>query len=159
MSAPLYELAPVYAELLRAAEDGEDVETALAQITEAIERKADSIGCVLAQLEADAETIWAEEKRLAGRRRALESARERLRDYVRAEMDAHGITRIKTARFTLSVRDNPPSIVIVDEAQVPDQYVRITRVPDKTAIKRALEQDGEVVPGTRIERGRSLQIR
>ena len=48
---------------------------------------------------------------------------------------------------TLSIRDGVAKVVIVDEAQIPDDFMRIRKEPNKTAIKDALISGMQEVPG------------
>jgi uncharacterized protein YacL (UPF0231 family) len=47
---------------------------------------------------------------------------------------------------------------IVDDLLVPDKFIKVTRSPMKTEIKKALES-GEEVPGARLIENRSLRTR
>ena len=66
----LYELAPAYAYLIDALDDDDsgDGHAHLDALSDAIDAKAAGIAHVLAQLDAEAEALRAEEKRLAARR-------------------------------------------------------------------------------------------
>lgn len=156
----LYELTGEYAALQGIAEDGEDVNDALAMLTDALEVKAERIGALLRNFSADQDALRAEEKRLAARRKALENAEEDVRDYIRRCMEQAGMTRLKCAAFsfTLSARD---SLQVVDEAAVPAEYVR-TKVEtsiDKKAALDAFKKHGECVPGTAVVTNNVLTIR
>ena len=48
---------------------------------------------------------------------------------------------------TLSIRDGVAKVVIVDEAQIPDDFMRIRKEPNKSAIKDALTSGMQEVPG------------
>ncbi len=158
MSA-LYQLAAEYSRLLETAEDGEDIGAALDAISDAIEVKVDRIACVLASLEGDETAAREEAKRLLKRATAVEANRERLRDYLRTQMDLHGVAKMRTPRFTISVSDGPERVEIEDESAVPETFVRTKREIDRRAVLEAFKADGECVPGTRISRGRTLRIR
>lgn len=155
----LYEIAPAYHALRDAAEDGEDVATALATIEDELERKVESIAHIDRGLDAEAEAIRAEEQRLAKRRRALESNRERLREYVRVQMIEHGVQKVKTPTTSFAIVEGPPRVEVENEAAVPDFYTRTRREVDKAAILAAHKDDGEIVPGTRVVRDWQLRIR
>lgn len=55
--------------------------------------------------------------------------------------------------YRIRVKRNPPSCVVLDEAQIPEQYIKVktTYAPDKAAIKGAI-QGGEAVPGAELVR-------
>jgi hypothetical protein len=65
--------------------------------------KVESAIVVIQNLEGDAETLKAEEKRLAERRRSLEGNSERLRGIVASVLDRVFKSKIKTLKFTASV--------------------------------------------------------
>lgn len=150
--AKLYELTGEYAELQDRAECGEDVSAALAALDGKLEAKAESIAAVLRNLSADQEALRAEEKRLAARRKAKENAEESLREYVRSQMVAAGITRIKCAAFSFALQ-NYEHVRVDDVDALPAEFRRTVPEavePDKKAILAAWKRDGEVVPGATV---------
>ena len=158
----LYELAPAYAYLIDALDDDGDASDGHAHLdalSDAIDQKAASIAHVLAQLDAEAEALRAEEKRLAARRQARERRAESLRDYLRMSLDAAGVPKIKTSTHTISVGDGPQRVVVEDEGAIPAEFLRTKIEIDKRAILVAMQSLGECVPGTRVERGRVLRIK
>ena len=160
----LYELAPAYAYLIDALDDDGDMLSSvwlgeLDALSDAIDAKAASIAHVLAQLDAEAEALRAEEKRLAARRQARERRAESLRDYLRMSLDAAGVSKIKSATHTISVGDGPQRVVVEDEGAIPAEFLRTKIEIDKRAILVAMQSLGECVPGTRVERGRVLRIK
>jgi hypothetical protein len=160
LSKPLYELAGAYAELQARAEDGENISSALAELDDALEVKAERVAAVLRGLVADQETLKTEERRLSARRKAVEANEERLRAYVRENMLAAGIKRIKCAAFTLWITERE-QLVITDEDQVPADYKRtVTEVRlDRAALAEAYKRDGELVPGTEVQTQHVLTVR
>lgn len=158
----LYELAPAYAYLIDALDDDGDATDGHAHLdalSDAIDAKAAAIAHVLAQLDAEAEVMRAEEKRLAARRQARERRAESLRDYLRMSLDAAGVPKIKTSTHTISVGDGPQRVVVEDEGAIPAEFLRTKIEIDKRAILVAMQTNGECVPGTRVERGRVLRIK
>ena len=81
----LYELAASIRALIdRADEDGvlaEDVVAALDKLEGELDHKAESVALVVLELEANAEGVDKEMRRLAERRQSLERKAEKLRDY------------------------------------------------------------------------------
>ncbi|MCK6549295.1 siphovirus Gp157 family protein [Myxococcota bacterium] len=154
----LYEIAHQYRALADAADDGEDVADELARCEGDLTAKATAMAAIIRGLRSDAEALREEEKRLAARRRALEANDERIRAYVLEQLDAAGIARVKTPLFTWAVMDGPERVEVEDEAAIPAEYQR-TRVDiDRAAVLAAWKRDGEVVPGTRVVRGRVLRM-
>lgn len=99
----------------------------------------------------------------------IEALEERLGRYVRqkeayraaifAALDAAGQRAWKSPEFTVSITPGRPGVVITDPAAIPDDFVRIKREPDKTAIGAALAS-GADIPGADLRNGApSLVIR
>jgi hypothetical protein len=156
----LYELTGAYRDIQEAAENGEDVSSALAAITDSLEVKAERIACVLRNLAADEEALLAEVTRLDARLNAARAASKRLKDYVRDCMTSVGIERVKAPGFTLYLTTHE-HVEIADLAAVPDEFKR-TKVEvsaDKKAILNAHKREGLCVEGTRIVANKSLVVR
>ena len=159
VSRPLYELAPTYAALLDA-NDGE-IDAQLVELSEAIEQKATNIAFVLSEMKAESAAVSVELQRLEQRRTAIDARHDKLRDYLQRCMESAGITRVKHALFTISLQENPPRVDVLDETQVPPQYVRTktSESVDKRAILDDYKRTGEVPQGCETTRGLSLRIR
>jgi Siphovirus Gp157 len=83
-------------------------------------------------------------KRQAARAKAIQARADRIRDFVLATMQASGIQKINSTRLSLAVRQNPPSVVILDADLVPTEFrlpppEPVAPGPDKKAIKAAIE--------------------
>lgn len=126
-----------------------------------VERTAKIEGCALfvKNLEADAAAIKAEEARLAERRRVIERKAENMRAYIARSMQTFGDPKLETARVALSFRKSE-GLVITDESALPDVFItaKITTVPDKAAIKKAIKA-GQTVPGATLEVRQNLQVK
>lgn len=104
----------------------------------------------------------------AARERA-EAIRNRAARYDRQEeafgklalrlMEAMGERKFSCGEATLSIRQNPPSVVIVDEAALPEWAIRIKREPNKSAIKDRLKAGDEVAGAALSNGGESLSVR
>jgi hypothetical protein len=75
-------------------------------------------------------------------------------------MEEAGIKKLSAPELTASLRRVPPKVVVVDEAQIPADYMILPPPkPDRTLIKRALD-DGYVIPGVTLSNGSvSLTVR
>lgn len=159
----LSELAVQYQDLWSRVEDEtldmDVIEDCLASVEGAIEVKAANIVHFIKALDADADIIKAEEKRLAERRKALENKRDRIKQYLQYQMELAGLDKIKTPTVTLAIQSNPPSVKIVSEEGIPKKYL-IPQAPtvDKKGILAALKA-GEEVVGCELSVGKSLRIR
>lgn len=111
--------------------------------------KLDAYAIVIAQMEMDAEAYDAKASYLKEKMdamRARSSTKRRVVDTLKSRiiqsMRALGMQKAETPnKVSLSVRKAKAPVIIDDESLVPDEFSRITRKPDKTAIAQAL-QDG-----------------
>jgi hypothetical protein len=94
------------------------------------------------------------------RKKSLENAAERLKEYVVQVMEATGTRKIEGVTSTLSLVKNPPSVVV--DGDVPEEYTRVVperREPDKGAIRDAIEAGKPVVNARLVEGAFRLVIR
>lgn len=136
------ELAEDESALLDTLEGATDLDTALVALFESAE--LDKL--LAASLK---ERIGAMQERLA----RLSDREKRKRTIIAETMESAGLKKIEAASVTLSIRPSPAAVVITDEAAIPAEFWRekITKSPDKTAIKDALAK-GEV-PGAHLSNG------
>lgn len=119
-------------------------ETQLDELAEAREQKLLGIAKVVKGLNAESAAIRQEEIRLADRRKAVENKASRLQDYALAHMTEG--EHIKDSQAEIKWQKGRPSVEIVDENAVPNEYMRAKYSPDKTLIGKALK-DGYAVAG------------
>lgn len=60
-----------------------------------------------------------------------------MKGVIMALMNAAGQDKVSLPEATISRRKVAPKAVVMDESALPDEYWRVTRKPDLTAIKRA----------------------
>lgn len=113
---------------------------------------ADRLIAELADAEAMADAIKAQEADLKARRGRYEMRGEAFRRQLLNLLDAMGEKKIERPRATVSRRAGLPSVQITDEASIPSQLCKTTVTPDKAAIKAQLLA-GEAVPGAQIVTG------
>ena len=168
----LYQMTDDYLEagrqLAAMAEAGEIDQQALADtldgIRGALETKAVHVAAYSKHLEYQAQIIDIEMERLRRYRVTLERQADALRDYLHDQMVKAGITKIEAVEgappFRLSIRKNPPRVVIDNEGEIQWEYKRsVTRVEiDKQMIKDAIRA-GRSVPGAHIEQSERVEIR
>lgn len=157
----LYELTGQFKELAVLAESAdEDLAVAVRDTMGAIEAefndKALAVSHVILNLDADAGALDREIERLQERKRLLTNRQNQIREYLRENMEASGISKISCPLFTITLAKGRESVVVDDPDQLPDELMRVkTEVsPDKTAIAAKLKA-GEEIPGARLERGQS----
>jgi hypothetical protein len=153
----LYELSEQYRNLI-ANTDTEDlteqsVKNKLQGITEQLNNKAENIGKLVMEINAESEVIQKEIERLANRKRVAENKAEWLKSYVLTEMLSSGIEKIEGQVLTLSLRKSPPSVTVLDQTLIPEQYFRIipeNKEVNKKAILENFKTTGEILNGTSI---------
>lgn len=104
--------------------------------------------------EALAEAIKAQEDALRVRRERVSMRAEAHKKNLKLILQHAVLQKAERFRATVSIRPGSLSVLIVDEAEIPSQLMRekVTRAPDKAAIKAQIEA-GVEVPGAVIERG------
>lgn len=166
MDIALYELAADFRETADRLSDMDLDEQTLRDTLESIaypvEQKAVQVAAFVRNLEAAAEQIKQAEKQMADRRKAMESRAANVRQYMMDNMRACGFTKIEHPMFKIAIRQNPESVVIEDERQIPVDYMRFPElpppVPDKALMKQAM-QDGHEIPGAKLTRTLRLEIK
>ena len=104
------------------------------------------------EAEANAEAVAERIKALGERKGRYDAQAADYRRHIATLLDAAGMTRWKSAEFTVSLTPGRAGVVITDAAAVPDDFVRIRREPDKTAIGAALAS-GADIPGATMANG------
>ena len=159
----LYELTNAYLNIQELIESDEDYESVLDTIDDAIEIKADGYARVIRNMEAQAAAFKEEEKRLALKRKHCEAAISRLKQNLFESMKSTGKTKFKTDLFTFSIQKNGGKIPVIvdvkDTADLPDELVKITESPDLEAIRKYIEETGDLSYAHFGERGESLRIK
>lgn len=173
----LYEISDQFAqlfdsfdELMEAEEDTEDIEQAWFDTLEGIEGefecKAESVAQYIKELNAEAEAIKAEEKKLSARRKAKENAAIRMKEYLKNCMETMNLKKVETAKAKISIRNNAPSLKIDNETEFimtlessgrRDLLKYAPPEIKKTDIKNLIKS-GEEFKGARLESSQSIII-
>jgi hypothetical protein len=154
MNAPnLTLIEAISAELADYRDDDEAFWTTLDGETDAV----DLIDTFLAGAQDDdalADAIARQIDELAARAKRIEDRARAKRRTLGLILNAAGMKKAERPRGTVSVRPGNLSVRIVAEEDIPSQLMRekITRAPDKAAIKAQIEA-GERVPGAELVRG------
>ena len=162
----LYELTATLRHLLDLAQSGEvdqqtiDETIESMDLTSDIESKIDGYAYVMDELKASNERIRNEEKRLAQRRRVQQNNYDRMRETLLDQMKLLELDRVKTDKYTVSVRQNPVEVVVSDESNIPkDFFIEQRPKVDRKKLKEHLESTGEELEGVELRQEESLQIR
>lgn len=161
MADKLYELTGQFRELTALAEGAdEDMAVALRDTMGAIEaefnEKALAVSHVVLNLDSDVAALDKEVERLTERKRLITNRKRQITEYLRENMEAAGITKIKCPLFTITLAKGREIAVIDNAERLPDDLMRVKTevLPDKVAILAALKA-GSDVPGAHIELGKS----
>lgn len=162
----LYQLKENYNNLVQVLENAEDdnlkemVETALNDVNDSINAKAENVVYFIKNLESDAAAIKEEEKRLSEMRKRKEKQIENLKGYLFDFTKATEGEKIKGGIFTVSIKKNPASVVVDSLEDIPMDYLRVKTVTeaDKTALKKALK-NGEIIDGVHLEQKEVINIK
>ena len=159
----LYDIVGAFPKLIDQEEMSEEDKKELEkELIELLQRKSQNLIGYTRNIELTIEAMKSEEKRISEQRKAMENKLEKFKEYVKECMEQNGFTKIETTLGTLSIAKNPISVEIYDEKQIPDEYKTkvVTVKVDKTAIKKALKETGEIIPGAKIiDNKTSLRIK
>ena len=134
----------------------ESLNECLESIEGAFEDKGSNIVAVVNTLQSDVDAISNEIKRLQDRKKSIVNNQDRLKEYLRYNMEVSGITKINHPLFNITL--GKPSVVadVTDADLLPDEYVKLeTKItPDKVKIKKALKE-GIEIEGAQLSEGKS----
>ena len=139
----LYELTESYLNLQELLENPEVpqalITSALEQVGEELEIKAENIAKLIKTLEVDITGFKEEEKRLSDRRKSLENRVKNLKGYLDGAMKATGKTKFKGKLFSFNIQPNSPGVEVLDEKLIPKKYfVNQAPVLDKKTTNKAV---------------------
>ena len=163
-SLKLYELSNQYLQLAHQLADLDlDAQTVADTIeasglTDEFTAKAQGIEMVCRELTKDVPAIEAEIKRLKALKEHRERVADGLHDYLKFHMSQTGIQKIEAPLFSISLRTNPPSVDVFDEAQVPNEFLVPKYTVSKTLLKEAMAS-GREIPGARMTRTTRIAIK
>ena len=154
----LYELTEMYLNLKDMDIEEEDLNSALENIDDEIETKADNIAKVLRDFDGDIEALKSEEERLAKKRKAIENRQKHLKEYLQNAMLVLDKRKFKTDLFSFNIQRNAPSLKILDESKIPEDYYKIERKLNKNDLKEAVK-NGLFEDAAELVQTESLRIR
>ncbi len=132
----------------------------LDKVEDNFNNKAVNVAMFIRNLEAEESAIAEAKKAMDTREKATKNKRLRLENYLLNQMLLTGTTQIKCPYFVLSIRNNPPSLKVNENAVLPESLLLPPkpREPDKKAIKDLI-QKGMVIEGCSLVNDRSLSIK
>lgn len=122
-------------------------------------RKVDNYCKLIAGLNASAKARKDESKRLAELAGLDQLKADRLKERLKDSLKLRDQSKVKTTLFNLSVcKNSRPSLTIPEVENLPDEFTKLVKEPDKEAIKEALES-GQEIEGCQITIGDHLRIK
>jgi len=167
-SLTLWQLTDQYLQALQVLTSDDDippevVRDTLDSLEGSLVVKAQNVAAYTKMLEDHSDAIGAEIARLAAMQKRVLRHAAKLHDYLRENMIRSGIAKIEATQapfFRLSIKRNPPRVVIDYEDMIPKEFLRTRTVTEvaKDEIKRAI-QAGQDVPGAHLEQTERLEIK
>jgi hypothetical protein len=132
------------------------VKDTLDAIAGEFKNKAEAIVHISLNLNGDVDSIKNEIERLQDRKKAIESRDKSLKEYLRENMEAAGISKISCPLFTITLAAGRSIAIIENESELPDEMVEVKTeiVPDKAKILAALKS-GQDVAGASLGTSKS----
>ena len=161
--ASIYQLTNDWAEVQNLILEGEIDEETLKNTLECIEcefgDKFDAYAKIMKNVSGDNEAIKVEEKRLAEKRKRNDKFIDYLKNNLYEAMKFTGKEKFKTTLFNFTIQKNPPSLKLVDGAEIPKEYL-IEQAPtvDTATIKEEIKA-GAKFDFAELIQGESLRIK
>lgn len=161
---PLYEITNEYLGYLTQLAEIEEITDEhmdlLDHYQDTLANKILNISSFIRNLEVEFEAIEKAIDSMAERSSKINKKIEKLKDYVKSNMEKFNLKEVKNSYFDVKIKANPCSVVIEDEKLVPDEYQKeiIIRRIDKTLIAQVLKNNIEI-PGVSLKQGTRLEIR
>lgn len=115
--------------------------------------KTDGCFLIMERLELEADRLKAKAESFAIAAKQLNSARERLKEYIKFQMQNSGLTELQGNDYKFGLSKTKPSVVIQNEELIPDGYTHevVTRKIDKDRIREDLALGIPVEGATLVE--------
>lgn len=146
-------------ELLLAGKEPSEAETeVLIALDGDLDKKLVDYGYVIKDIEAQAEVLDAEIKRLTAKKKVKERQITLLKERMQVAMAENGKDVIDDPIMPVKLILNPPSVRLdIDPKNLPIEYQKIKVEADKTALSKAL-RGGAVIDGVVLEQKQHIRI-
>ena len=126
-----------------------------------IEQKAVNIVHVMKNLSAPIVAIDEEIKRLRGRKEVIQHGVDRLKDYIKTNMEAMQLDKIETDLIRIRLQNSPPSCEVVGTLALVSNEYKTTEIIVHLNKKKAIAamKDGKEIAGLELRQGKHLVIR
>ena len=124
------------------------------------DEKWENCGLFIKNLNAEIDSLKAEEKNLKQRRQVKEKKVQRLSDYLRYSMQLTDDRKFETAKVVLSLRKSK-RVEVDDIEKLPKEFIKekVEISADKTKLKDAIDKHGMEIDGARIVENDNLNIK
>lgn len=146
-------------------EIGEQLEAWFAQVGQAYTEKLDNMAALIRHFESLADAAALEAKRLSALAATRDNAAKRLKERVKQFLVEHGISKLATPRFSLSVVGNSRAALLYPRAwdanpeQIPAAFRLVQYAVNKQALIEALNESTAPDGVSLGERGNHLRIK
>ena len=130
------------------ASDNDDIEEVeqllkiLDATSESFDEKALQVAAYIRHLRRLGGAQAVEGRRFLALAKKAEKAEDSLRDYLAREMERIGKAKVSGVSGEIRLQRKPETLIIdVAEDEIPDEFVKVTRQPDRAAIKAAIKSD------------------
>ena len=158
----LYEITGEILELLTMAEDSELDQKMIQDTMEGLdfefEEKAEAYAKVVKTLEMDIAGLDEEIQRMTKRKATIKNNIDRLKRSLEGAMIATGKRKFKTPLFGFGIQKNPPSLNVLDESKIPEEFwiEQQPKLDKKAALAYVKENE---VDWAELSQTESLRIR
>lgn len=157
----LYELTGQYLALMEIAEEADPdiLRDTLEALDGEIEEKADNCAKVIKNLEGQADALDKEIDRLQRKKSGINNSIKSIKSNLERSMLVTGKRKFKTLLFSFGIQKNPPTISVVNEAAIPENFWKQQDpVLDKKALMAFIKENGPT-EYAQLTQGESLRIR
>jgi hypothetical protein len=163
----LYEISEQYKEVqaLIESDDTGSMLEAIADTMQMIEgdfqEKAQAVVSLTLNMDGNIQALDSEIRRLQEKKKVIQNKIDSIRDYLKHNMAATGISKIECPLFTITLSKPAKQVEITDESLLPDDYVRVktTVAPDKVALAKALKEGADIPGAVLIDGAQRLTIK
>lgn len=163
--ANIYELTADIQLLWNLMENGEiDDDTlidAMQNSQEELSIKLEHYCMFIKNMEADAKAFKEEEQRLAARRKTLENTIERAKKAMQYAMDVAGEKKVKGKLFSISLQNNPASVVLDEQymENIPKKYLIHKTDINKRLMAEDIKNGVDLEGLAHLEQSEGIRIR
>ena len=129
-------------------------------LTGELEVKQTNVAAYVLNLNSDVQAMKEYNNKMVTRIKQKERLIEKLKSSLLWSFLRTGIKKVESAELTVSLRKNPPKVVINNESLIPDEFIKTKMVIDidKSSIKKAL-LNGKDVSGAHLESSERIDIK